>query len=187
MKNVPDVKQALADMARLEQERYPDIMLVMRLRTAWYLFGLLQLALRHPKINEDIRRAAMGVMKHLEEYVAATPALTVLAAAGWDADFDDKTGNRPVTAAAQEEPILRDIGADLARALADNVAERRVLCSPLEAGGQVHRVSLLLHPPCTAGPVVFQGDKKTAECTAAVLRVIFTDTALELLQRLRGG
>lgn len=187
MKNVPDLPQGKADLCRLEQEGFPDMMLVMRVRAAWTLFGLLQLALRHPHLSDRVRELGMRAAKPIEAYISATPALTVIAAAGWDLELDEPLDQRGPAIAPAEAAVMRDATADLVRDLAEEVAARHVVCVPIEAGGQVHRVTLLVDPPITAGPATFTGDKTSAEGVAQALRELLAAVALEAMEKLKGA
>jgi hypothetical protein len=69
--------QAEADLLTgmvAECENRAPLTLVLRAQSAMHLAGLLQLALRHPQLNESNRYVAVTFIEHVRAYFADAPA-----------------------------------------------------------------------------------------------------------------
>ena len=69
-----DTERVILDLSKME---------------AWMLFAELQFALRHPENTGPSARVAHNIAKQIEQRVATTAKLRLLATAGWDPKFDE--------------------------------------------------------------------------------------------------
>lgn len=77
--------------------RRPSFLLEISPSQAWILLGHLQLALRHPANIGPSAMIARAFANQLQDYIATTPALAAVAAAGWDPDYDQLPNNHDLT------------------------------------------------------------------------------------------
>lgn len=68
------------------------IEMVLRPASAFQLASLLQLALRHPDVSEDLRRVGLMFIEHVRTYFADAPVISDLLARGNDPTQDVRRG-----------------------------------------------------------------------------------------------
>lgn len=79
-------KQAFID---LQEQKNGNVLLDLSLPEAWSVFGMLQLALRHPELPANSKRVTTYIARRLQSLIATTPALEELARRGWDQNYDE--------------------------------------------------------------------------------------------------
>lgn len=70
-------------------ENHPGVVLQLGAIQAWSLLSTIQLACRHPEFVGPTREMSEAIARQLEEGIAVTPALAIVARRGWDSRFDE--------------------------------------------------------------------------------------------------